>query len=145
MKSKIAISILLAVLMLGTLATPAFAGKPAKGDLYLWAGGIGGGVIPGTETGSVSLQRTHDNYIKVSLVLKGATPGQQYYVRAANGAALWPDTGDSAIYANSRGVVRVKLTSTEPIMNTSIAIVVKEYPYDTEWDFGTYALSVPSN
>jgi hypothetical protein len=140
MKSKIVVSILLAVLMLGILATPAFTGKPGKGDLYLWDGGIGGGVVLGTETGSVSLQRTRDNYIKLSLVLKGATPDQQYYVRAANGAALWPDGN---VYANSRGVVRVKLTSSAPIMSTSIAIVVEEYPYDTDWDFGTYAISVP--
>jgi hypothetical protein len=137
MKSKIIISILIAVLMLGILATPAFAAKPVKGDLYVWDGGV----VPGTETGSVSLQRTRDNYIKVSLILKDATPGQQYYVRLPNGAAYWPDTGDDAIYANSRGVVRVKLTSIEPIMSASIAIVVEEAPYDTEWDFGTYALS----
>ena len=140
MKSKIIISILLAVLMLGILATPAFAGKPGKGDLYVWDGGV----VPGTETGSVSLQRTRDNYIKLSLVLKGATPGERYYVRLPNGAAYWPDTGENAIYANSRGVVRVRLISTEPIAASSIAIVVDEAtPYDTEWEFGTYAISVP--
>jgi hypothetical protein len=137
MKSKITISILLAVLMLGALATPAFAGKPAKGGLYVWDDGP----TAGTVTGSVSLQRTRDNYIKLSLVLKGATPGGQYYVRLPNNAAYWPDSGDSAIYASSRGVVRVKLTSIEPIMSASIAIVVDEAPHDTEWDFGTYALS----
>jgi hypothetical protein len=135
-KSKIIISILLAVLVLGILATPAFAGKPAKGGLYVWDDGP-----TGTETGSVSLQRTRDNYIKLSLVLKGATAGERYYVRLPNGAAYWPDTGDDAIYANSRGVVRVRLTSIEPITSASIAIVVKQAPYSTEWDFGTYALS----
>jgi hypothetical protein len=137
MKSKLIMSLLLAVLMLGILATPAFAAKPAKGDLYVWDGGV----VPGTETGSVSLQRTRDNYIKLSLVLNGATPGERYYVRLPNNAAYWPDTGEDAIYANSRGVVRVKLTSTEPIMSASMAIVVDEAPYDTVWDFGTYALS----
>ena len=143
MKSRIIISILLAVLLLGTLATPAFAGKPAKGGLLLWTGGPGGGPTPDTETGKVSLQRTRDNHIKLSLVLKGATPGARYYVRLPNNAAYWPDTGDDAIYANSRGVVRVRLTSTSPITSTSITIVVDEHPHDTDWDFGTYALSVP--
>jgi hypothetical protein len=140
-KSKIAISILLAVLMIGALATPVFAGKPGKGDLYVWDDGP----TAGTETGKVSLQRTRDNYIRLSLVLKGATPGERYYVRLPNGAAYWPDTGDDAIYANSRGVVRVRLTSTAPITSPSIAIVVDEAPYDTTWDFGTYAISVPLN
>jgi len=134
MKSKIIISILLAVLMLGILAIPAFAAKPAKGDLYVWDGGV----VPGTETGSVSLQRTRDNYIKLSLVLKGGTPGKRYYIRFPNNAAYWDD---SNVYADSRGVIRVKLTSTEPIMTASMAIVVDEAPYDTVWDFGTYALS----
>ena len=91
----------------------------------------------------MSLQRTHDNYVKLSLVLDGGTPGQQYYVRAANGAAFWPDDN---VYANSRGVVRVKLTSTDPIEYTStFGIRVDEAPYDGVWEFGTYAISVPSN
>jgi len=137
MKSKITVSILLAVLMLATLATPALAGKPAGGGLYAWDMGP-----VGPEIGSVSLQRTHDNHIKVSLVFKGATPDQQYYVRASNGAALWDD---SSVYANSRGVLRVKLTSTNPTMLTTFSIVVEEYPYDTTWDFGTYAIEVPLN
>ena len=137
MKSKILVSLLLALVMLVTLATPALAGKPAKGGLYAWDFGP-----IGTETGSVSLQRTHDNYIKLSLVLKGGTPGQQYFVRLANGAAYWDD---SNVYANSRGVVRVKLTSIEPMGFTTMAIVVDEGPYDTVWDFGTYAISVPLN
>ena len=129
MKSKIIISILLAVLLLGTLATPAFAGKPAKGDLLEWTGGPTGGPTAGTETGKVSLQRTRDNYIKLSLVLKGAIPGERYYIRLPNNAAYWPDTGDSAIYANSRGVVRVRLTSIAPLTSTSFTIVVKKEPF----------------
>jgi len=133
MKSRIVISILLAVLMLATLAAPAFAAKPAKGDLYTWDGGP-----TGTATGSVSLQRTRDNYIKLSLVLKGGTPGERYYIRFPNNAAYFDD---SNVYADSKGVVRVRLTSTAPIMSASMAIVVDEAPYDTVWDFGTYALS----
>jgi hypothetical protein len=137
MKSRIIISMLLAVLMLGTLTIPTFAAKPEKGGLYEWDFGP-----IGTETGKVSLQRTRDNYIKLSLVLKGATPGGQYYVRLSNGAAYWDD---SNVYANSQGVVRVKLTSIEPMGFTTMAIVVDEAPYDTTWDFGTYAISVPLN
>ena len=142
MKSKILISLLIASVMLFTLTVPALAGKPGKGDLFEYDSGI----IPGTETGKVSLQRTHDGLVKLSLVLKGATPGERYYIRLPNGAAYWPDTGENAIYANSRGVVRVRLISTEPIAASSIAIVVDEAtPYDTEWEFGTYAISVPLN
>ena len=143
MKLKTLIAVSLALLMVVILATPALAAKPAKGDLFESDGT--NHVIPGTETGSVSLQRTRDNYIKLSLVLKGATPGERYYVRLPNNAAYWPDTGEDAIYANSRGVVRVKLTSTEPIMSASMAIVVDEAPYDTDWDFQTYAIGVPPN
>jgi hypothetical protein len=139
MKSKIIISILLAVLMLAALAIPAFAAKPGKGDLFEHDGGI----IPGTETGKVSLQRTHDGLVKLSLVITGATPGEQYFVRLGNGAAYWPDTGDNAIYANSRGVVRVRRISTQPIASSTIAIRVDEGPdYDTTWEFGTYGITV---
>ena len=142
MKSKIIISIVLAVLMLGTLATPALAAKPNKGDLYLWTGGPTGGPVGGTATGQVSLQRTRDNYIKLSLVLKGVTPNERYFIRCPNAARY---LNDDYVYSNSQGVVRVKLTSVEPMPYTSIAIVVDEAPYDTDWDFGTYAISVPSN
>ncbi|MFC1927711.1 hypothetical protein ACFLW7_03955 [Chloroflexota bacterium] len=141
MKSKVFVSLLIASVMLVTLATPALAGRPAKGDLFEWDGGV----VSGTETGSVSLQRTRDNYIKLSLVLKGATPGERYYIRFPNNAAYWPDTGESAIYANSRGVVRVRLTSTQTISAISMAIVVDEGANDQVWEFGTYALQVPSN
>jgi hypothetical protein len=137
MKSRIFVSLLLALVMLVTLATPALAGKPAKGGLYAWDFGP-----VGPEIGSVSLQRTHDNHIKVSLVFKGATPSQQYYVRLSNGGAWWDD---SNVYANSRGVLRVKLTSTAPMGFTTMSIVVDEAPYDTTWDFGTYAIEVPLN
>jgi len=137
MKSKIVISILIAVLMLGILATPVFAGKPAKGGLYEWDMGP-----IGPEIGSVSLQRTHNNYIKLSLVFKDATPNQQYYVRLSNGGAWWDD---SNVYADSRGILRVRLTSIDPMGFTTMAIVVDEAPYDTTWDFGTYAISVPLN
>ena len=135
MKSKVLVSLLLALAMLATLATPALAGKPAKGDLYVWDDGPTGTVV-----GSVSLQRTHDNLHKLSLVLKGATPDAHYYIRFPNNAAYWDD---SDVYANSQGVVRVKLTSTQEIMAASVSIVVDEAPWDIEWDFGTYAISVP--
>ena len=144
MKSKIIISILLAVLMLGTLATPAFAGKPAKGDLLEWTGGVSGEPVTGTETGKVSLQRTRDNHIKLSLVLRDATPDARYYIRLNNSAAYWDDVV-TPIYANSRGVLRVRLTSKDPMNFTTMSIVVKEDPLTTDWDFGTYPMVVPLN
>lgn len=146
MKSKIFVSILLAVVMLCTLATPAFAGKPQRGDLLEWTGGTSGGPIADTETGRVSLQRTRDDYIKISLVLEGAIPGEKYWIRAPDGTPIWPDSGNYQVYANQNGVLRVRLTSWVPQTGTSFQIVVKEGPtYNTDWDFGTNVIIVPSN
>jgi len=72
MKHKMLISILLALVMLVTLATPALAGKPFKAYMF-----------KGTETqGTVQcgLQTTHDNYIKLTFVAKGVTGNRTYHV-----------------------------------------------------------------
>ena len=134
MKSKILVPLFLALVLILTLATPVMAAKPGKGDLYLLNDGVKTAIA-----GKVSLQRTHDGFIKLSLFIEDATPGQQYYVRLGNGAAYWDD---SNVYADSRGVVRARLISTEPIASSTIAIFVDEAPYDTEWDYGTYAIYV---
>ena len=63
MKSKILISLLLAVLMLGTLASPALAGAPEKGDLQRISEPLPGG-------GKYSFQATHSNDLKVTVVIK---------------------------------------------------------------------------
>jgi len=109
MKSKIIISLILAVLMLVTLATPALAAKPHKVDLFEKS--TGGTPIPDTETGSVSLQLTHDNYVKITVVLKGVTPGQAYQVYCSGGM-IW---GSDSFTANKRGIAKFRGVSTNPV------------------------------
>ena len=75
MKSKIIISLILAVLMLATLATPASAAKPITVELRGWSGGPTGLVV-----GKVSLQVTHDNCLRTTVVLVEGEPGVRYRV-----------------------------------------------------------------
>jgi len=110
MKSKIIISLILAVLMLATLATPALAARPHKADLFERS--TGGTPIPDTETGSVSLQLTHDNHVKITVVLKGVTPGQSYQVYCSTGGFMW---GTDSFIANSRGSAKFRGVSTNPV------------------------------
>lgn len=76
MKSKIVISLILATLMLTTVATPVLAGKPIRGEIT--------DIYPSDdhpmETGKVSLQVTHDNHLKVTAVLTGGAYPKSYYV-----------------------------------------------------------------
>jgi hypothetical protein len=67
MKKRLAIAVILALVMLVTLATPALAGKPAKSimrdsDTHLVAG-------------TCSLQVTSNNELKVTISLRGADSG----------------------------------------------------------------------
>ena len=73
MKSKIIVSLLLALVMLFTLAAPALAGRPQKGMLQQ----------EGSETGTAKFacQATHDNRVKVTIVLKGGyIKNDKYFV-----------------------------------------------------------------
>jgi hypothetical protein len=98
MKSRITISILLAVLMLGTLATPALAGAPVKGSFGL----TDPTNHPGE--GKLSLQITRDNYLKVTAVVKGAKPGNQYDVYVyVSGYGPSENLGTLEISKNGRG------------------------------------------
>ena len=67
MKTKIFISLLFALVLLLTLAAPALAAAPIKGDLQVVMGENG--------TGTYSLQVTHDSRVKATVVLHGATTG----------------------------------------------------------------------
>jgi hypothetical protein len=75
MKSKIVISILLAVLMLGTLATPVLAGRPYKVTLEAYSPEPVDTVIA-----KCALQVAHDNDVTVTISLRGATPDCEYWV-----------------------------------------------------------------
>ena len=69
MKSKIFISLLVALVMLFTLTAPALAGKPSRGDL-MRNPDQEGPWEPGMKY-QYAAQVTHDNYVKVTIVLKG--------------------------------------------------------------------------
>ena len=73
MKSKILISLLLALLMVGTLAAPALADPPA---------GAGKLNPEGDESGKgvYVLQTTPDDELRVIVVLNGAKPNQTYQI-----------------------------------------------------------------
>jgi len=73
MKSKILISLLLALLMVGTLAAPALADPPA---------GAGKLNPEGDESGKgvYVLQTTPDDELRIIVVLNGAEPNQTYTI-----------------------------------------------------------------
>jgi hypothetical protein len=99
MKSKVLISLLLALVMLFTLATPALAGKPVKDDRFEEEYGT----VPDPYSQvKVTMQATHDNHLKVTIVLKGAQPGSTYEVQVTGGGVLDNPTFE----INDRGVGR---------------------------------------
>jgi len=88
MKSKVIISLILAVLMLVTLATPALAAKPLTVELRGWVAGEPTGPV----VGKVSVQVTHDNSLRTTVVLKEGTPGVTYQVMSNLNLGLDSDT-----------------------------------------------------
>ncbi len=93
MRLKGLIALSLALVMLVTLATPALAGRPAKGVLTIYP--------PETaDTNNYSLQATHDNDIKVKVVLRGASPSTQYQVLLFWGMGTG-DPGNSVVLDNA--------------------------------------------
>jgi hypothetical protein len=70
MKSKVVIALLIAVVMLGTLAMPALATAPVKGTLL--------STYPFTGTGTITLKMNHNNHIDVDIDLRGASSGHYY-------------------------------------------------------------------
>jgi hypothetical protein len=80
MKSKVIISLTIALLMLVTLATPALADR-ASGSLTPQGGEPG--------IGKYSIRTTHDNYLKVTVSLRGAMPDATYKVHVYSAAPLY--------------------------------------------------------
>jgi len=106
MNSKILVSLLVALVMLFTLAAPALAGKPQTLDVLQWSGG---GYIPDTETGTAKYQVTHDNQMKITVIVTGLTPGDQYQVYDSPDGFRW---GSDPITVNRRGILKFRATST---------------------------------
>ena len=106
MKSKLLISLSLALVMLVTLATPALAGKPQQCDILEWSGS---NYVTGTETGFAKYQVTHDNQLKITIVVEGLTPGDTYQVYDSPDGFIW---GTDFITVNKRGILKFRSTST---------------------------------
>jgi hypothetical protein len=77
MKSKLLISLLLALAMVFTLTLPALAGKPAKLEVEVYNS------VPVEVVGKCSVQATHNNELKITVSLSGALPGT-YYIKWAS-------------------------------------------------------------
>jgi len=90
MKSKVIISLLLALVMLFALATPALAGKPV-GDTLVPNTGLGG--AEGAEVNnyecSAKIQVTHTNELKVTVVIKGAIASAEYRIEVHDQSKGW--------------------------------------------------------
>ena len=124
MKSKILISLLIASVMLVTLATPALAGKPQKCDILEWSAS---NYIAGTETGFAKYQVTHDNQLKITIVVEGLTPGETYQVYDSPDAFIW---GTDFITVNDRGILKFRGTSTAGFTaNTSHRVFIRDASY----------------
>jgi len=95
MKFKTIAAFALVLVMLGTVAAPVFAGKPIKPTMA-----TNELKQPPEATADCALQVTHDNHIKVTIVLDGAAPsndappGESAYY-------LWlrDDSGGANLYA----------------------------------------------
>lgn len=77
MKSKIFVSILVALLMLFALAVPVMAGKLAKANVEVCGN-------PAVVVGKCSAQPTRNDLLKITVSLRGAEPGT-YYIEWASG------------------------------------------------------------
>lgn len=106
MKHRISISIILALAMLAALAVPVLAGKPQKCDILEWSGS---NYVAGTETGFAKYQVTHDNQLKITIVVEGLTPGATYQVYDSPDGFIW---GTDFITVNMRGILKFRSTST---------------------------------
>jgi len=71
MKFRTIIALSLVLILFATLATPALAGRPIRSTYTYPAGNL---VQPEGATADYALQVTHDNRIKVTIVLHGAAP-----------------------------------------------------------------------
>jgi len=83
MKHKVLLSLLLAVVMLFTLAAPALA-KPIKGTLTNF-------LAPAEATGKYSHRVTRDNYFKVTVAIVGGLPNTEHTVSVYSSGLSNPD------------------------------------------------------
>jgi hypothetical protein len=82
MRSKIFVSILVALVMLFTPAAPVMAGKVAKANVSFYGN-------PAVVVGKCSAQATRNDLLKITVSLSGAEPGT-YYITWASGSVNNP-------------------------------------------------------
>jgi len=82
MKSKIFVSLLVALVMLFALAVPVMAGKLAKANVEVYGS-------PAVVVGKCSAQPTRNDLLKITVSLSGAEPGT-YYITWASGSVNNP-------------------------------------------------------
>ena len=93
MRLKIFIALSVAIIMLVTLAMPVLADR-AAGTLHNESGVTG--------IGKYSIRTTHDNYLKVTVSLRGAMAETEYRVWvSASGISYWREAG--RFTTNARG------------------------------------------
>jgi len=100
MKSKVLVSLLIASIMLFTLAAPALA-KPLKLRL----------IDAATGTGQASVRQNKDGHLIVSVSLRGATHDETYKIALQYLGSSYAEIG--TLTTNSRGAGRVKIIDTE--------------------------------
>jgi len=124
MKSRMLVSLLLALVMLAALATPALAGKPEKGFFHREIGEPSG-------WGKYSLQVTRLNQIKVTVVLKDATPLKQYRLILNYGVTPSLGNGKALDYitADDNGNIRYTTKTTIATSNKYVRLKFLHHPY----------------
>ncbi len=126
MKSKVLVSLLLALIMLFTLAAPALAGKPEKVDEWTyWSGS--GWYATSNITGYAKLQVTHDNQLKLTVVVAGLTEGDQYVFSDGSFGFIWGS--DEPATVNKRGVLKFTDVTTGGFTSgAQHRVTIREYP-----------------
>jgi hypothetical protein len=136
MKSKIFVSLLLALIMLVTLTVPAMAGRPARLNVEAYGN-------PAVVVGKCSAQATHNDELKITVSLSGVEPGT-YYVKWASASSNNPSpasvggaTDPVSFTVNEHGRGRFR----------GIALEIGAYSfgnYPGDWGFRLFIYDNPS-
>ena len=128
MKSKVLVSLLIALVMLFTLAAPALAGKPTRGTLN----------AINTESGTAkyALQAAKDGSLKVTVTLIGAQPDYSYYAyvewRWAGNLTADGTFGVGDIMTSSKGRGSIRYTkggAYDPLLEYRVKVRFKNSPF----------------
>jgi hypothetical protein len=136
MKSKLFISLLIAVVMLVTLAVPVLAGKPYKEALDAHNPEPEETVIA-----NCALQVTHNNDVKVTISLRGATPDYEYFVKLIDHTGIGSQEYLVGRFeTNTRGDGRfrgeIRQTFNQPPYTRELQVVVRdEYNNNIRFDY----------